>query len=166
MTTKKSTATNFSGTALVSSASDVNGMAQEILNAHNSHRSEVGVPPLTWSDTLASSAQDWANQLASSGTFEHSHTEGQGENLWMGTSGAFSFTNMVDGWGNEKQYFKGGIFSDVSSTGNWADVGHYTQVVWRETSEVGCAVADGGDGNTYLVCRYTSPGNFEGQPVY
>lgn len=143
-----------------------NSIADEILEAHNRYRAEVDVPSLSWSNDLANQAQDWANYLASTGTFDHSGTPGQGENLWRGTSGAHSLTNMVDRWGNEKQFFKGGIFSDVSSTGNWADVGHYTQTVWRETSEVGCGVADGNDGKTYLVCRYTPPGNFEGQPVY
>ncbi|GAX42881.1 SCP-like extracellular [Tolypothrix sp. NIES-4075] len=142
------------------------GMAQEILNAHNSYRSQVGVPPLTWSNTLASQAQEWANYLSSNRKFEHSGTSGQGENLWMGTSHRFSFTQMVGSWGNEKQHFVKGTFPNVSNTGNWADVGHYTQMVWRNTTQVGCAVVDGGDGNARLVCRYVSPGNVIGQSVF
>jgi Cysteine-rich secretory protein family/LysM domain len=142
------------------------GMVQEILNAHNSYRSQVGVPALTWSDALASQAQDWANQLSANGAFQHSGTPGQGENLWMGTSHRFSFTQMVESWGNEKQHFVPGTFPNVSNTGNWADVGHYTQMVWRNTTQVGCAVVDGGDGNARLVCRYVSQGNVIGQSVF
>ncbi|OKH37243.1 hypothetical protein NIES2101_36605 [Calothrix sp. HK-06] len=141
----------------------VGGMAGEILNAHNRYRAEVGVPPLTWSDTLASHAQDWANHLAANRSFEHSQGTGEGENLWKGTSGSFSYTQMVERWGNEKQYFVMGPSPNFSTTGNFGDVGHYTQMVWRNTTEVGCAIAEGADGQTTLVCRYISPGNVTGE---
>ena len=148
------------------SGSSPGGMAGEILDAHNRYRAEVGVPPLAWSNDLANHAQDWANHLAANRLFQHSGTSGEGENLWMGTSGHFSSTHMVDRWGNEKRHFVMGTFPNVSNTGNWGDVGHYTQVVWRNTTEVGCAVADGADGNTKLVCRYRSQGNFMGQQPF
>ena len=143
------------------------GMAQEILNAHNAYRSQVGVPPLEWSDMLASHAQEWANHLSANGLFEHSRErDGEGENIWKGTSRAFSFTQMVQSFGNEKQHFIGGTFPNVSRTGNWADVGHYTQMVWRDTTHVGAAIVDGRDGNARAVFRYSPPGNFMGQSVF
>ena len=64
-----------------------------------------------------------------------------------------------------QQYFVPGIFPPVSMTGNGADVGHYTQIVWRKTTEVGGAIATGG-GNDVLVCRYSQPGNIIGEPVF
>jgi hypothetical protein len=142
-------------------------MQQEILAAHNKYRTAVKVPSLVWSNTLASHAQQWANHLASLGgrTLQHSSNTGEGENLWLGTTGAFSYTKMVDLWGAEKKYFVRGTFPNVSSTGNWMAVGHYTQMIWKKTTQVGCATAKAG-GNDILVCRYSPPGNYRGQPVY
>ena len=141
--------------------------AQTLLNQHNQYRTEVNVPLLVWSDALASDAQQWANTLADQGgNLQHSENRnGQGENLWAGTAGAFSYEQMIDGWGEEQQYFRSGTFPHVSSTGNWADVGHYTQMIWRDTTKVGCAIATGG-GNDILVCRYSPPGNYQGRSVY
>jgi hypothetical protein len=139
----------------------------EILAAHNSYREEVDIPPLTWCDDLASHAKKWAKHLASLGgeDLQHSEDTGEGENLWMGTSGAYTYTQMVDSWGEEKEYFEEGTFPDISSTGDWSDVGHYTQIVWKKTKKVGCAIASAG-GNDIFVCRYSPPGNFEGEDVY
>ena len=141
--------------------------SQEILDAHNKYRAAVGVPPLAWSDDLAAAAQVWANTLNSSLQFAHDTTaQNQGENLWIGTAGAFTPTQMVDAWGNEQQYFQNGTFPNVSTTGNWSDVGHYTQIVWRNTTSVGCAGIAGSDGNYRLVCRYSPQGNITGQQVF
>ncbi len=135
---------------------------QAILAAHNKYRAEVGVPPLQWSESLAASAQQWANHLAATGTFEHS---GAAENLAEGSAGAFSVAQLVDIWGGEKQYFRNGNFPNISSTGNWENAGHYTQVVWRNTTEVGCGLARG-NGNDVLVCHYNPAGNVVGQRVF
>ncbi len=137
---------------------------QAILDAHNSYRAQVGVPPLQWSDSLAASSQNWANQLAAMGTLVHSRGP-YGENLADGTAGDFSVTQLVDIWGNEKQFFQAGTFPNVSSTGNWDDVGHYTQVVWRNTTQVGGALATG-HGLDFLVCQYLPEGNVTGEAVF
>jgi hypothetical protein len=139
--------------------------SQQLLNAHNRYRREVGIPDLSWSEELATSAQRWANQLASTGSFQHSNTP-FGENLARGTAGFYSGTDLVDLWGNEQQFFRPGRrFPDVSTTGDWTDVGHYTQMVWRTTTEVGCGMATE-NGSTTLVCQYNPPGNVSGQVPY
>lgn len=140
-------------------------LVSSMLNIHNQYRSELSIAPVVWSDTLASHAQQWANYLASNQKFEHSQGTGEGENLWMGTSGYFSYNQMAEGWASEKKYFSYGTFPNVSTTGNWFDVGHYTQMIWRNTTEIGCAVATGG-GNDILVCRYNPPGNYQDQTPY
>ena len=146
--------------------SDGGSLAEQVVQTHNKYRAEVGVPPIQWSSALANQAQEWANHLASNLIFQHSQSQSEGENLWIGTSHAFSFTQMIDNFGGEKQNFRFGVFPDVSKTGSWVDVGHYTQVVWRTTTQVGCAGSDGRDGNYRFVCRYSPPGNFLGQPPY
>jgi hypothetical protein len=142
-------------------------MEQEILNAHNKYRKQVGLPPLRWSNQLEADAKQWAAQLTKNQTFQHAKNRNeQGENLWMGTSHHYSFTQMVDKWGDERKHFKHGTFPNVSSTGKWSDVGHYTQIVWKDTSHVGCAGFDGPDGKYRLVCRYKAPGNVNGQKPF
>jgi hypothetical protein len=141
--------------------------SRQILMVHNKYRAAVGVPPLVWSDDLAAAARVWANTLNSNLQFAHDReTQDQGENLWMGTAGAFSVTQMVASWGQERQNFQNGTFPNVSATGNWFDVGHYSQMVWRNTTSVGCAGVSGSDGNYRLVCRYSPAGNVMGQRVF
>ena len=89
---------------------------------------------------------------------------GQGENLWMGTTGAYSIETMIGNWASERRWFRAGIFPNVSTTGNWADVGHYTQMIWPTTTHVGCALQRSPRWD-FLVCRYSPPGNRDGDRV-
>lgn len=140
----------------------VEDVRQRLLAAHNRERLSLGIAPLRWSNELAANAAGWAAHLARTGAFEHAEIEDEGENLWMGTAGAFSPEEMVGGWTEERRHFRRGVFPENSSTGDWQDVGHYTQLIWRGTVQVGCAVATG-RGSDYLVCRYSSPGNIVGE---
>lgn len=141
--------------------------ASRILAAHNSQRAAAGLPPLVWDPQLGNAAAAYAQQMAVTGLFAHSDRSkrpGTGENLWMGSHGYFSVEAMVGGWTAEKRFFVPGVFPNVSSTGNWADVGHYTQMIWPTTQRVGCAVATGRQVD-YLVCRYANAGNIDGRSV-
>jgi hypothetical protein len=134
---------------------------------HNAERLRVGAPLLRWDEGLAAGAQRYANELAALGALRHSAKAtrpGEGENLWMGTAGAFSPGQMVGGWASERQLFRPGIFPNVSSNGNWAAVGHYTQMIWRTTEKVGCAVGRSPRIDV-LVCRYFPSGNVMGRAV-
>lgn len=140
-------------------------LAAAMLAAHNVARSEVGVAPMRWNPALAADASRWAEHLATTGRFEHDHgpdTLQQGENLWAGTRNGYRPNQMARGWLEEKRVFRPGIFPDNSTTGSWQDVGHYTQVIWRETREMGCALARGRDEDV-LVCRYATAGNVIGE---
>ena len=140
--------------------------ASDCLDAQNSFRSQVGVSGLTWADDLASSAQSAADSIASSGDFTHSASDGIGENLAAGSSD-LGVSGLIGMWGDEGNHFIDGCtFPDCSDTGSWDAVGHYTQMVWAATTEVGCALSSGDDGMDYLVCQYRPQGNEEGQSVY
>ena len=138
-----------------------------ILAAHNSVRAQAGVQPLAWDPALGQAAATYAVELALTNSFHHSDRRaraGTGENLWMGTRGAFSYETMVGRWASESRDFVPGIFPAVSRSGNWENVGHYTQMVWPTTTRVGCAVATNAT-TDYLVCRYSPAGNVDGRPV-
>ena len=138
-----------------------------ILAAHNAVRAQVRVAPFVWDNALGSAAAAYAQQMAMTGRFQHSNRSlrrGTGENLWMGTRGAFNVEAMVGGWASERRWFRSGIFPKVSRTGNWADVGHYSQMIWPTTTRVGCALAST-PRIDYLVCRYAGAGNIDGRPV-
>jgi hypothetical protein len=138
-----------------------------LLATHNAERARVGVPPLAWDPALAASAASYGPVLAALGRIQHSPKDirpGQRENLWMGTRGAYSPEQMVSTWTGERRFFRPGIFPNVSTTGNWLDVSHYTTLIWPTTTRVGCAIHRTPDWE-FLICRYSPPGNIDGRPV-
>lgn len=137
-----------------------------ILQHHNTYRLALQLPALEWSPALASDAFAWAKHLADidKGQHEQAIIGKEGENLWWGTANAFSFGDMVEAWIGERKLFREGVFPDCRVNRS-AVVGHYTQVVWRNTQSVGCALVGNGR-NDYLVCRYSPPGNIVGQRPY
>lgn len=137
---------------------------ERLLAAHNRERAQANSRPLIWSDILEAEARDWAVELIDSGRFAHDpRPHGHGENLWMGWGGrVFTPEAMVGDWIAERRDYRPGVFPDVSRTGDWVAVGHYTQLIWRGTTHVGCAVEQRGD-RSLLACRYSPPGNIDGQ---
>ncbi|MEP2025583.1 CAP domain-containing protein, partial [Reichenbachiella sp.] len=97
---------------------------------------------------------------ASNCEFKHSGGE-YGENIWAGTEGAFEPTDVVNSWGSEITDYN--YESNTCATDK--DCGHYTQIVWKNTTQVGCGVATC-DGLDIWVCQYDPPGNFIGEQPY
>jgi len=148
-------------------AAQADNFEQRLLFAHNAERDRKHLPRLTWSEALADHAKSWATRLARDDRMYHSDAKvrpGEGENLWSGTAGYYSPEVMIGAFIAERRHFKAGVFPNVSTTGKWADVGHYSQVIWPTTSQLGCALAHN-KARDYLVCRYSPPGNHFGRPV-
>jgi hypothetical protein len=141
-------------------------LKQAMLARHAAARAEVGEAPLLWDDALAASAAVYATTLVSTGVFRHADQaqgEGrEGEALFRGTRGDYSYREMVDLWIAEKADFINGETPFFSKTGRGEDVGHYTQIIWHSTTHVGCALKSSPT-DDYLVCRYSPPGNVVGE---
>jgi len=141
---------------------------QVMLAGHNAARGGAGLAPLLWDERLAAAAGAHAATMARTGEFAHSPGiggSGQGENLWMGTRGGYAYAQMVGRWVAERSDFIDAPTPAFSRTGQWQDVGHFTQIMWRGTTHVGCALASG-PADDYLVCRYSPAGNVVGQRPY
>ena len=143
-------------------------VAERLLAVHNAARAEVGAPPLQWDRGLAVAAASYGPQLAAIGRLQHSprHARpGQRENLAMAWTETTSPEQLIGMWVQEKRNFHPGVFPAVGRTGKWEEIAHYTQMVWKSTTHVGCALYPAPNRWTYLICRYSPPGNVDGKPV-
>ncbi|MFN3863522.1 MAG: CAP domain-containing protein [Erythrobacter sp.] len=153
--------------ALPQALGDPRADQRDWLDAHNLAREEVGLPPLAWSDRLARDAEVWARHLAQSNRYDHASPDvrrGQGENLWRGPKGYWTAREKIGFFLAEKRHFRPGNFPDISRTGRWSDAAHYTQIIWPQTREVGCALAQTASDDV-LVCRYWPAGNIWGARI-
>ncbi|KAF2802814.1 PR-1-like protein [Mytilinidion resinicola] len=147
--------------------SSLNADQKEALDIHNKARARISKacntprPALKWNSTLAAEADAYAKRLMQSGSFLHSGTKGEGENLakfMPATNG--SMAKGVEMWlGEEKDYHGEPIDA------NYGMYGHWTQVIWPTTTEVGLGVARG-SGVCVVVGRYKEPGNLRGSSAW
>ncbi|PQM33133.1 pathogenesis-related protein 1 [Prunus yedoensis var. nudiflora] len=135
---------------------------QDYLTPHNIARAAVNVGPLSWDEKLASYAQkiaiqriDDCNLVRSGGPY--------GENLAMSTDQrGLSGMDAVNLWVAEKADYN----YKSNSCADGKVCGHYTQVVWSNTTRVGCAKVWCNSGGTLIGCNYDPPGNYVGQKPY
>jgi uncharacterized protein YkwD len=153
------------------------GDPQTWLDAHNAVRANAQPPPpsplpaLTWSSGAASVAQAWAENCI----YKHNETRGmRGENIAANSPPGKELpdaASVVSAWASEVADYN--YATNTCAAGK--DCGHYTQIVWRDTTRVGCAHRIcsknspwGADYPNweYWVCDYEPPGNWVGQKPY
>ncbi|KAI4377672.1 hypothetical protein MLD38_015261 [Melastoma candidum] len=134
----------------------------QFLQPHNAARAALGMPPLTWDPHLARYAQSWAGQRRNDCALEHSDGP-HGENIFWGSGMGWNPGQAVAAWVSERKWYN--YWSNTCAGGRMC--GHYTQIVWRSTARLGCAVATcSGNGGTFMVCEYDPPGNYVGERPY
>jgi uncharacterized protein YkwD len=125
--------------------------AEEMLALHNAKRRAHCAPDLAWSNELAAAAQAWADRCELAHA-PRSVNPKHGENLARGPGKLGEAAFLFGGWYDEVRQYNFG------APGFQKGTGHFTQIVWRGTRELGCAVASC-HGRKYWVCRYAPQGN-------
>ncbi|WVQ73088.1 hypothetical protein IAR50_002651 [Cryptococcus sp. DSM 104548] len=158
------TATSTFPSAQASSTGSPSGLstdAQTLVDLHNALRAQYSAGNETWNDDLASYAATAAT------TCDFEHTGGPyGENLAAGVGDDYDVTAGFQSWADEA--YKSPPFPP-SYNGTYS---HFTQVVWKATTEIGCATSSCADGtiftgygadSLYLVCQYNPAGDVLGE---
>ena len=138
--------------------------AQAWLDAQNAVRQNAKpvpsppLPALTWSADAAAVATAWAQHCV----YQHNANRGaRGENIAANAPvGSWSLQGVVNAWAGEA--------ADYDYATNSGNAGHYTQVVWRDSVRIGCAIVDC-PALTYhntVICDYAPGGNISGQKPY
>ena len=149
------------------------GFAAEITSAQNAVRTDPSpapspaLAPFGWSASAAATAQAWADGC----TYQHNAGRGQlGENIAATSpAGAYTATLVAQLWASEAPFYD--YATNACAAGQ--QCGHYTQIVWRSTTAVGCAMRSctvnspfGSGSWDFWVCDYAPPGNWVGERPY
>jgi uncharacterized protein YkwD len=128
----------------------------EFLSAHNALRAKVGAPPLRWSNSLEAHARQWAATLLRQNRLDHRPQPIYGENLLDIENAPAAPRLVVESWASEARDY------DLRRAVCRTRCGHYTQMIWSDTRELGCAAARGPSREVW-VCNYNPPGNIAGE---
>ncbi|KAJ5538706.1 PR-1-like protein [Penicillium frequentans] len=136
---------------------------EKALYSHNIHRLNHTVPNMSWNQTLADAATSWADQC----DFAHNTTMlagGYGQNLAASSPTASISVHISDYWYNGEMPLYAGLYGEAEPSGT--GFGHFTQVVWKDSTSVGCGTVDctsSSLGMWYTVCNYWPAGNWVGE---
>ncbi|XWX00570.1 hypothetical protein V2A60_008591 [Cordyceps javanica] len=134
-----------------------NAWEQEMLDTHNRYRREHSAAPLQWNQNLAQNARAWVGTCKGG----HQPNSPHGENIAAGPFTDKPASFWADLWGEERERHK------YDQAGYSAESGHFTQMVWKATTQLGCAVKlckdKKGMDTSHVACEYEPIGNWAGQ---
>jgi len=138
---------------------------QDAVDRHNEIRdNHYSDGHIAWSSTIEQSAKDCANEIAQSGDFKHCDSD-YGENLYA-SSADHDFVEAIELWVGEEPDYN---YED-NECADGKMCGHYTQVVWKNSTNLGCAkeqITTGKyEGWFVTACQYDPPGNYVGEKPY
>ncbi|CAG0890422.1 unnamed protein product [Cyprideis torosa] len=147
---------------------DSKKFAESCLEAHNKKRQLHGVPLLTMDSKLQSRSQKWAEKLAKKDKLEHQpdNKDGPpiGENVYYKFNSRPGYVvtgeEVTEDWYGECEKYATSYGKEIDSP---VGVGHFTQVVWKDTKKFGVGVAQSKSGKWYVVANYEPAGNFIGR---
>ncbi|URE00088.1 SCP [Musa troglodytarum] len=137
------------------------GLVGQLLRSHNAARAAVGLPPLAWDARLARYAESYAGRRRRDCALAHSGGP-YGENIFWGSGARWRPAQAAAAWVRERRWYH-----YRSNSCSAPECGHYTQIVWRSTRRLGCAmVSCSGRKGVLVVCEYDPPGNYIGERPY
>ncbi|KAJ5553448.1 PR-1-like protein [Penicillium frequentans] len=139
--------------------------SDKVLYTHNIHRANHSAPYLSWDQSLANAAHAWAVTCQ----FRHNTAMlpgGYGQNLAGSAPAASLGQHVSEFWYNDELRSFDPYYGQGAPGGDFSTYGHFTQVVWKDTTKVGCATVDcraSALGMWYTVCNYFPRGNVNGR---
>ena len=133
-------------------------LANEFMHAHNWVRNEYKLPSLTWDEKLASYARKYLMERYEDCKLVHS-TASYGENMFWGKKLHWTPSDAVYYWYMEKNYYD---FNSLKCEPPPKFCDHFTQIIWRDSTHVGCALQHCKNNGTgmLIACEYNPPGNY------
>lgn len=134
----------------------------DFIYLQNRARAAVGVPPLVWDTELAQYADLYAKQRRQDCLLKHSNGP-YGENIFWGSGDMWNPAQAAAAWVGERRWYTYGS----NSCNGGQECGHYTQIVWKTTTRIGCAMVTCFQGRgVFMTCNYDPPGNYIGEKPY
>ncbi len=145
-------------TIALSATLDLENARAQILTKHNYYRAQHQVGDLVRLPAIEKIAQNYSEYLASIGKMEHSKNkyngERLGENLYYGYLSSNIGKNSVEKWYSEESLY------DYNNPGYKQGIGHFTQLVWKNSKNLGCGVGCKSNNYCYVTCNYYPAGNY------